>query len=134
MTALTDEGFSKVKKAKPRERPVSESRMIVQCVIGPNCSKYDLSESASGTSVVSDEGGASRRGGRRSGAPSVVSQFRPPMNILLQSWKRGANARRMDASHANGAGRGRGATRSEGKRTRLHQLTPFYERNVRYFG
>lgn len=64
MTALTDEGFSKVKKAKPRERPVSESRMIVQCVIGPNCSKYDLSESASGTSVVSDEGGASRRGGR----------------------------------------------------------------------
>jgi hypothetical protein len=79
MTALTDDGFSKVKKANPRERPVSESRMIVQCVIGPNCSKYILSVSASANGERSE----SVFEARRLSAPSVVSQLRPPMNILL---------------------------------------------------
>lgn len=45
MTALTELGSLKVKKPKPRERPLSASRMIVQCVTSPNCSKYILSVS-----------------------------------------------------------------------------------------
>lgn len=40
MTVLTAEASAKVKKPKPRERSVTGSRMMVQCVTLPNCSKY----------------------------------------------------------------------------------------------
>lgn len=92
MTALTEAGSLKVKNPNPRDRPVSASRMIVQCVTSPNCSKYILSVSewSEGRIEKSQFSSPTSRTVERkpASAPSVVSQFKPPMNIFLQRCQR----------------------------------------------
>ena len=106
VTAFTLSGSSKVKKAKPLERP-SGSRMIVQAstlnacqyhppstalinsssrneITLPNCEKYVLRPSAHSKNNIG-------RNSQQTNVnchcvkciPSVVSQLRPPINILL---------------------------------------------------
>lgn len=79
ITAFTLAGSSNVKNAKHLERPAA-SRMIVHASTFPNCSKYVRSDSTkkcyfSTTMFVDDK--------CIYFVPSVVSQLRPPMNILL---------------------------------------------------
>lgn len=47
MTVLTALGSTKLRNAKPRDRPVMLSRMMVQLPTSPNCEKYRRSESTS---------------------------------------------------------------------------------------
>jgi hypothetical protein len=77
MTAFTDAGSSKVRNAKHLERPV-ESRMMVQASTLPNWVKYFLSDSGVTNLVL-----PILRETVHNRVPSVVSQFSPPMNILL---------------------------------------------------
>lgn len=52
ITEFTDLGSSNVRKAKPLDRPVFRSRMIVQWLTLPNCEKYCLRPSYESTQIV----------------------------------------------------------------------------------
>lgn len=81
ITALTLAIESNVMKANPLDVPVSESRIMLQCVTLPYCSKYVRNPSA--RSNVFSISVPILATAKDQHLPSVVSQFNPPMNILL---------------------------------------------------
>ena len=84
MTMFTVLASLKVRKPKPRERPVLPSRITVHSITSPNCSKYSRSDSIE-SSPLELPGPVRFVSGQESAtnSPSVVSQFKPPINIFL---------------------------------------------------